>query len=79
MEGGLVLVRSTFRSLDTIDVGTVPLCIAVIGRLVFYSRDGALVLMGDGVSLIEKDFLQGVHLFIKVVEVSEYIMAKFPN
>ena len=66
-------------SLDTMDVGTVPLCIAVMGRLVFYSRDKTLVLMGDGVSLIEKDFLQGVYLFIKVVEVSEYIMTKFPT
>ena len=61
------------------DVGTVPLCIVVMGRLVFCSRYESLVWMGDGVSFIEKDFLQGVYLFIKVVEVSEYIMTKFPT
>ena len=55
--GGLVLVRSTFGSLDTMDVGVVPLCIAAMGRFVFCSRDETLVLRGDGVSFVEKDFL----------------------
>ena len=58
------------------NLGMIPLFIAMMGRCIFCSRDETLVLMGDGVSFIEKDFLQGVYLFIKVMEVSEYIMTK---